>query len=412
MGISNQAVVLSCKGGNQGDLGLVRSLGRQGINVVFVTEDHAAHALSSRYVKSSILIESFKTGIDELITKLVRYAEEQEVKPVLFPTADPDLEFVSKYRSRLEKYFFFTFPSAEIVDVFLDKEKFFHFGIEKGYPLAKTIVPDPSQDIRNYVADLDYPIILKPISPIAWNNREIQTLVASKKAVLVGSPQELVRIYESIARYNSDMLIQEYIPGRDDRLHSVHVYMGRDGRSLVSFVGRKVRTYPAYAGIGCFVISEYNQHLVDLSIDILSKAHYTGIALLQFKRDTNTEKFVLLEINARASSWNQLASYCGINIPYWAYLDVLQQPLPIESPQVNGVKYVYFKADLLALKEYRSQGDWTIRTWIGSYMGKKTYQLFCLDDPLPFLKVFINDVYRSVCKGVKKLASPLRSKAN
>ena len=407
-----QAVVLSCSGGSQGEIGLVRSLGRQGVEVVFVTENPAAHALGSRYVKRVILIESFKTHPMEVISTLERYASSQEEKPVLFPTADPDLELISKHRTQLEKLFHFTSPNNEIVETCLDKGRFFRFGVEEKFPLPNTIVPSSTKDLSQCSEGWNYPVILKPANPIAWTRPEIQDLVSSKKAVLAASPDDLAKLYQSIAKYNPDMVIQEYIPGRDDRLHSVHIYMDRHGHVQAYFVGRKVRTYPAYAGIGCFVVSEYSQILVDMSVDILNKLNYKGIALLQFKRDEKTNKFVLLEINARASSWNHLASHCGVNIPYFAYLDVQQKALPEIPLQENGVKYVYLKPDVLAFKEYHSHGDWTFAQWLGSFRGKKTYQLMCLDDPMPFLKQFLDDAISTVTRPVKWALSRLHFSAS
>ncbi|MEJ2418064.1 MAG: ATP-grasp domain-containing protein [Exilibacterium sp.] len=389
---THSAVVLSCKGGDQGDLGLVRSLGREGVPVVFVTENPRAHSLASKYIDSSIFVNSFKANPRQVIDKLVAYARDRVHKPVLFPTADPDLELVSEYRDDLSEYYHFTMPSRKIVETFLDKSRFFGFGQEKFFPLPATFTPSPEQSIETIAARVDYPAILKPLNPKAWSRGRIQEMVNSKKALVVDSADELVQRFNAIAAYDSSMVVQEYIPGRDDRLYSVHIYMGKNGEPLGSFVGRKIRTYPAYAGIGCFVISEFNQALVDISVDILRKSAYLGLALLQFKKDPDSGRFVLLEINARTSSWNQLALVCGVNLPYMAYLDVLDKPVPTASAQRNDVKYIYFKPDVIALSEYRKTGDWSFSSWIKSYSGRKTFQLFCIDDPFPFIKVFGRDL--------------------
>jgi len=386
------AVILSCRGGNQGELGLVRSLGREHVNIVFITENREAHSLYSKFVTKTIFVDSFSNDAEEVIRKLIDYAAQCGHKPVLFPSADPDLELISQHRDRLKDHYLFTMPSQEVVATCLDKSRFFDYGKEKSFPLPKTFTPSNLDDLEEMASAIEYPVILKPLNPKSWAKPHIKQLVNQKKALVIGSKEELIDRYQQIMVYDGDMVLQEYIPGRDDRLYSVHVHMGRSGEALGYFVGRKIRTYPAYAGIGCFVISEYHQELVDISIDILKKMDYFGLALLQFKRHEKNGSYILLEINARTSSWNQLPLYCGVNLPYIAYLDVTDQPLPAISPQVNGIKYIYFKPDLIALREYRKTGDWTLSGWATSYWGKKTYQVFSYDDPYPFFKVVTNDL--------------------
>lgn len=397
------AVVLSCKGGDQGDLGMVRSLGREGVRTVFVTENHAAHALYSKYVDQSILVDSFSLKPQEILNELVEYAKKQAFRPVLFPTADPDLEFISNHREILEKHYYLTIPSKEVVDTFLDKSRFFEFGRRHSFPIAATYTPDANLGIREVANKVDFPVIIKPLHPEAWNMPVVKKMVQSKKAMVIETPEELVRLFESIAVYDNRMIVQEYIPGRDDQLISVHVHMGRDGEALGYFVGRKIRTYPAYAGIGCFVISDFNQELVNISVDILRKSGYFGLALLQFKQDPESKKYILLEINARTSSWNQLPLVCGVNLPYICYLDVLGEALPEKPVQRNNIKYSYFKPDAVALSEYRRTGDWSLAGWIKSYFGRVTFQLYCFDDPYPFMRVFFADLWHWIGKPFRRL---------
>jgi predicted ATP-grasp superfamily ATP-dependent carboligase len=398
------AVVLSCKGGNQGELGLVRSLGREGVKVVFVTENRDAHSLSSRYVEKVIFVDSFRDDSQGVIDRLIEYSKSQKNKPVLFPTADPDLELVSKCRDQIEDYYHFTMPSEVIVEIFLNKSKFFEFGKEKSFPLPVTYTPQSIDDVASISSDITYPVILKPLNPKSWANPDINRIVNGKKALLIEDKEELLKRFREIMAFDGAMVVQEYIPGRDDRLYSVHVYMGKSGKPLAYFVGRKIRTYPAYAGIGCFVISDFKQDLIDISIDILSKSEYFGLALLQFKQHPETGQYSLLEINARTSSWNQLPLYCGVNLPFIAYQDVLDLPIPAQMPQRNGVKYIYFKPDYVALSEYKKTGDWTFAEWVKSYQGPKTFQVFASDDPYPFVKVFASDISAYIGNKLKNIS--------
>ena len=182
------------------------------------------------------------------------------------------------------------------------------------------------------------------------------------------------------------MVVQEYVPGRDDALFSMHAYMDQDSRPLGVFTGQKVRTWPTHAGIGCFVRSVYVPELVEIGVDLLRRVRYTGLALLQFKRDARDGRYRLLEINARASSWNLLASACGVNLPYLAYRDAVGLPAKEPRRQKEGLRYVSFENDVRAFLDYRRHGEWTWLSWARSLVGRNVYQLLAWDDLKPFAR--------------------------
>lgn len=404
MSTDASAVVLSCRGGEQGSLGLVRSLGRAGIRVTLLTENPTDHALASKYTTRAVHVESFKNDPDEVVTQLLNLAKQEPVPPVIFPSSDPDLELISERRDELEGHYLFTTPSPAVVTTCLDKGRFFEFALEREFPIAKTRIPKTLDDLDGVADEFDFPVILKPLHPSSWMQPEIRQLVERKKAVVVEDEHDLRELFGRIAELGSEVVVQEYIPGRDDALQSVHVCMSSAGEPLGWFVGRKIRTYPAFAGIGCSVVSESNQALVDTSVDILQRSGYQGVALLQYKQHAVSGCHVLLEINARASSWNHLATECGVNIPELAYQDATGGEIDAPPPQRDDVTYVFLKPDVLALPEYLESKDWTVTEWLLSFRGRRVHQLLSRDDPRPFLRV----AWRDVRALTRKLARSIR----
>jgi predicted ATP-grasp superfamily ATP-dependent carboligase len=195
------------------------------------------------------------------------------------------------------------------------------------------------------------------------------------------------------------MIVQEYIGGNDDNHYDLHVYMDRNSEPLGCLTGRKIRIYPAYAGTGCFVESLYSKELVDLGVDMLRKVGFTGLANFNFKKDPSTQEFKLLEINPRASSWNIMDSFCGVNLPFIAYADAAGIPFALPGKQREQVKYVYLKSDIKAFLEYRRNGDWTLWSWLSSFRGKKVYQMYAPDD----LRPFVVDLKRTSWNVVKRI---------
>jgi predicted ATP-grasp superfamily ATP-dependent carboligase len=380
-------VVLSCLGGAQGDLGVVRTLGRAGVRVVLISEGEGGASAHSRFVSEHHRIASFadSPAVLELLQRIAS-ANVSVGKPVLFPTADPDLQFVTRHREVLAGRFRFVSPPQAIVAQCLDKIRFLDFARAHDFPIPATWCPANGAEVDEIGRSARFPLILKPAFPPSWSREPLATLVQQKKALTVQTPRELAAWYGQIAATDPQVVVQDFVPGRDDRLYSLHVYMDRDARPLAWFTGRKLRTYPTYAGIGCFVESVVVPELIEQGLAMLRRVRYTGLALLQFKRDERDGSFKLLEINPRSSSWNLLAQACGVNLPMVAYLDALGEPAAPPPVQREGVKYLYFDNDLRAFLDYRRHGDITVWQWLASLRGPKTYQLFAIDDLGPFLQ--------------------------
>jgi D-aspartate ligase len=394
-----KAIVLSCLGGSPGDLNVVRALGRAGVPVSVISESNESLVLFSKYCNEAIFLEHFTVDYQKTLDFLIEYAKKQGKKAVLFPTADPDLKLLSDLREELGKYYHLVISRREIIDNFMDKRRFFDYAIKYKFPIPHSFFPKNIDDVLELSKRTRYPAIIKPAIPSAWTSPVIEAIVNYKKAIIIHSREELINMYKKISEYNNDMIVQEYIPGRDDNHYDLHVYMDKNSDPVGYFTGRKVRIYPAYAGTGCFVQSIFIKDIIENGIQMLNQVNYTGLANFNFKKDSLSNEFKLLEINPRISSWNILPTQCGVNLPFIAYADTVGIPFTRPDKQKDNVKYVFIKNDFKAFLEYRKNGDWTLLSWLYSLRGQKVYQMYAPDD----IKPFIIDVKRTVCDQFKKI---------
>lgn len=384
------AVVLSCLGGSQGDLGVVRTLGREGVRVVLVAEgvsgsDDGLAALS-RYTAEHHRVPGF--GYDEAVLAVldrIAQAQGHRGRPVLIPTADPDLDFVTRNRVRLERRFALVSPRADLVRACLDKSRFAQWAAEHRLPVPRTWRPQGLQAVQAIGEQANFPLILKPVYPPSWTREPVCTMVGGLKALTVGDALALEQAYRRIAAVDPALVVQDFIPGRDDRLYSLHAYLDAQSRPLAWFTGRKLRTFPVDAGIGCLVESVHEPALVEEGLAALQRVGWTGFALMQFKHDPRDGRFKLLEINPRTSSWNLLAAACGVNLPWIASRDAMGLP-PLAPPrQRDGLRYLYLDNDWRAFLDYRRRGELSTWSWLASMRRVRVCQLLALDDPKPFL---------------------------
>lgn len=374
-----RAVIVTEKGSDSNWLGIARSLGRKGISVIRLTPRNWYNSKYSISVISPNMVEK----PHEFITFLIKLGKKRNCKDVLFPTSDNALILISKYKNVLKDYFEPVASNWDTTEKIVDKSKTFNFAKALDIPMPETFVPKDMNEVRHIAKTISYPCLIKPAHSHIFNPK------FKIKLLKVNSKTGLIKNYEYLSNLGHKLLIQEEIPG-DDQVYSFNTVFNKDSEPLAIFPGRKVRQYPPHFGIGSLTESVWEPRMVDLGIRMLKGIGFYGIAGVEFKKDYRTGDFKLLEINGRSWSWNYLATFCGLNMPYIAYKDAIgEKQKPLNSYTCDyelGVKWVHFLIDFLSMIKMRNEGKITLTTWLRSILvGKKTFAIFSLDDPRPFL---------------------------
>lgn len=115
------------------------------------------------------------------------------------------------------------------------------------------------------------------------------------------------------ARYGA-CLIQEYIPGGADALHTVTVVCSSTGRLAGGFTARKVRHWPSLGGVTACGVSTREESLVDSVLPFFARVRWRGPAEVELKRDKRDGHFKVIEINPRFPGYLRLASVSGVEL--------------------------------------------------------------------------------------------------
>lgn len=382
------AVVLSCAGAPDGDLNVVRALGRQGIPVYVAAEYASPPAASSRYCKELLLMPSFRREPEAVVAALVDLARRLGDKPVLFPTADPDLQMVTDWRERLDPHFEIPIAPPALVRTLSNKSAFAALAARHSLPVPATWPMDTTGDVETVAARLSYPVIVKPADTCIWTLPEVEAIVGVRKALIARTHDEFVEACRPLMPYAKDLLVQRYIPGDDEQYYDLQAYIDRSGNALAWFTGRKIRTMPPAVGAGCYVESRVVEQLAAVGLKCLRDIGFTGLADLDFKYDPASRSFLLIEINPRTAAWGILPTAAGVNLPYVAYADLTNQTATPACRQREFGRYLHFGNDLRAFRQYRRRGEWSMGRYLRSLLGKRlVFQFWSVDDPAPFLSI-------------------------
>jgi D-aspartate ligase len=179
---------------------------------------------------------------------------------------------------------------------------------------------------------------------------------------------------------------------------------------LDSFIGRKLRTYPSRTGESSFIELDDDEELSRLGAEIAAKIPLKGIFKMDFKKDSRSGRWYLLEINARFNLWHYLGAHNGVNLLRVAYDYVLEGTRPL-NPRQYGTDYRWLslELDLRAFLDLRRRGELGVFSWLVSILSSRNiYNLFAWGDPGPWILFWTHRFARRWDRGSRRIVSMVR----
>jgi D-aspartate ligase len=366
-----------------GGLSIVRALGLAKIPVIVASPERRTPATASRYCSSSIALppaSSRGTIVAALVREGRRLADRHGAPPPLFYSNDDHLALVQEYRDALAPHFALLLNVPGLGEALLDKARFQALAEHAGLPVPRPIEWEQLDGEPG-------PVLVKPKIRTAWNDSpmRVQLFGGDAKARVFESGRA-ARLDPRVRQVAHQLAFQEYVPGDDRSLWSFHGFAAPGGEVLQSFVGRKIRTFPALTGESSYLELAPNEELAALGRGIAARLALAGVFKMDFKRSAATGRFHLLEINARFNLWNYLGAANGVNLPQVAYEFLTQGKRPAPALARTRHRYLAFSYDRRAYRELKARGELGPARWLWSLArAPKVYELFAWSDPAPLL---------------------------
>lgn len=376
---SNGAVII---GGDFQGLGIARNLAPLGIPVVVIDQDFCISRFS-KFVQHCYKCPSL-TDIEAFVDFLERLAIEKGLsKWIVYPTSDEAVYILSKFKSRLSKYYLIPTPEWEITKFAYDKKLTYQLSQQLNVPSPKSFFPENIEDLNQI--SLDFPVILKPTV------KEKFFSITKKKAIQANDKNELIQNYKYMTSIvdSPEIMVQELIAGGPNNLYSFCSLFG-DGKVKAKIVAKRTRQHPMdFGNASTFAVTCEVPELEALAVRILKEIDYYGLSEVEFMYDNKDKTFKLLEINARTWGWHTLGSKAGVNFSSLLFSDMNNELVSSSSFEKN-IKWVRLLTDipiviLEVLKKRLKLSD-----YFKSIRGKKEFAVYSIKDPLPFLvEVFL-----------------------
>jgi D-aspartate ligase len=367
-------------------LGVVRSLGKHGLGVALVSRSAAAIPAYSRFVKRNVVLDSDDCHPRSILEKVDLSPQEA----MLFLTEELDvaacLQGVDAWRDNFRTYF----HTPEIALAIMRKSEFDRLAREQGAPLPATVVVDRSTSVTQ-LDELRYPMVVKP------SVRDNSFDARFRKAYKVETRQELAELFGQLNETRVELVVQEWIEGRDIDIYFNLVYVDEEGTLCGAFVGQKILCWPPRVGgtASCVAAPEHHDELTAITMDFLRGIGFRGLIGMEYKRDTRDGCFYMIEPTIyRTDYQHEIATLSGLEFLPGVYHRCMGRRGPFQTPYQRKSYWVDFPAARYSAKTQEDPG----RPNPGS---RRVDAYFRVSDLMPGLVHYGRYVYARIRRLVK-----------
>jgi predicted ATP-grasp superfamily ATP-dependent carboligase len=379
-----QAIVIGC---HVNGLGVIRSLHWKKFRITAMFYNDIDFAQASRYVHEKVKVPHPRKAEKEFVDFLTENSSRWE-KALIVDTNDDVSIALSKHREKLLKHFTVVTPDWKILRTLMEKPETYKLAEQCEVPFPISYFPKTTDDLMNIRENISYPCILKPVlGHIFFSDFKC-------KNFKVNHWDQLIAKWKLCGESGHEVFIQEIIPGPDSNLYQSAMYINRDGKIATNFTLRKLRQNPPGFGVARVALSQEEiPEITEFTKRMLDRIGFKGIMHSEFKMDPRDNRFKLMEVNGRLARANWLATYCGVNFPWLASMDLIDKTNIEISDYQKGVYWIEFTKDVSNSILFHGQESLTIKDFFEPYLAKnKTFADLSRKDFRPFLKRVMNFV--------------------
>lgn len=291
--------VLVTDGNYKQSLAAVRALASSGFTVDVLGGDRC-YSAASRHCRNALDIEGSCSDTTHVQLLDVLAGRDYDV---LLPIGAQSVRWAAANRGLIRQYTALAVAPETAVELCFDKSATAEQAKTVGMRVPSGVVWDPSQPVSVQIADLQYPLVVKgghelSTQPIVYANTasEVETALA---------------MIPTRSAESWPVLIQEYVSGPGEGFFALY----DDGDCRAFSMHRRIREYPASGGSSCCAESIHEPDLELAGRRLLDRIGWHGVAMVEFKRDSQTGELVLMEINPKFWGSLDLAIAAGVDFP-------------------------------------------------------------------------------------------------
>lgn len=265
------------------------------------------------------------------VETLVNMAKKIDKKKIiLIGCNDEYISLIIENSKVLSKYYLFNYTNKELLSKLVNKENFYEAFKDSILDFPLTYVYDVKEKLdMEKINGFRYPIIIKASNILEYH---IHKFVGQAKVYKLNTLSEVENTIKNIqdSGYSDKLIIQEYIPGGDDKLFDSVFYVSSRGKVELQSFGQIGLQEHTSSGIGnlTVLINGYNEfggtkEIQEKLKKFLESIKFNGACEFDLKYDVRDKKFKVFEINARQARSSYYLTKCGYNLASYFVDDLI-----------------------------------------------------------------------------------------
>lgn len=300
--------VLLINANNNVALTIARGLGHAGVPVCGVGWDNGGVGLHSRYFTSRTRINDYMSLTEDTLKRIVSDTGARHIMGM----DEEVLLHLNNFREELESSAKFLFPENSVLIRAFDKAITLQYAEKLGIDCPKTTQIKWAEDVEEIIGGVRFPVVLKyPTS----NRANLPPHLRFAYRIIAGHP-ELKDVLEGCIHHGVFPLVQEYIRGNGIGVE-LCLY---NGEVVAAFQHERIHELPLSGGASVYRKSvPLSNNLLRQSVALLRMMDWDGVAMVEYRKDPETGRIVLMEVNGRFWGSLPLAVKAGVNFPFVLY---------------------------------------------------------------------------------------------
>lgn len=379
--------------------GVIRSLHNLGVQVIVADDQRTPVFLSNKVSHTYVLPDITSVSNEEYLTLLLELGKKHFIghKILVFTGKDDYLLFFSKNYQELSKYFVLSFESKySTLRKVLGKKSLANIAAAAEVKIPFTLT-DESSAVE--FQQLDYPLIIKP----DFKSLPDQDVVRKAFRLMVCNDEnELRDARQKLSNLGLEYVVQELIPGSDDKLFTVGAYFFQ-GELLGYSMSRKIRQFPVNTGECSFGELIDDDSLVSACRKLAKESNLTGICQIEFKKMGND--YFLIEINPRVWSWHQIHTKAGVDLVAICAKKVFGLEVDVVRQPEKGVKAYWHFSLMDLLHNVILNRNISFIQWVKDIYRSDIHAFYSKDDLKPVIEHWrktIPYIFKEIIRSQKK----------
>lgn len=293
-------------------LGVIRSLGRRGVEVLALAARRRAEGFYSRYTAKRLVGPAPED--EERFADFVLATVARDEVDVVLPVGQAANLALSRYRERIAERVGIAVADWEAMQIASSKRRSVELARRLGVPVPRT-----------YPSASDVPAFPAVAKKVVGSG---EVVYANRRDELPAGPE---------------WLLQEYVPGEGRGFFALF----DRGEAKALFMHRRLREYPVTGGASTAAESIDDPVLRELGLRLLNELRWHGVAMVEFKLDRRDGLYKLMEINPKFWGSIDLAIAAGVDFPWLVARLAAGRPLQPVLDYRLGLRFQWLFSDVV-----------------------------------------------------------------